>query len=45
MDGKFEMKGSEPIEDDEAHAEERPAGVRLGDLPIDECDHADCCRR
>ena len=45
MDGKFEMDGGGPIEgeeieDDETEGE-RPAGVRLGDLPIDECDHAD----
>lgn len=42
MDGKFEMNGSEPIEDEEAEVEdERPAGVRLGDLAIGECDHSE----
>src|SRR5690242_14216659 len=42
MDGTFEMDGGEPIDDEEAEAEgERLAGVRLGDLPIGECDHSE----
>lgn len=38
MDGSFEMGGDEPVEDDET---ERRPGARLGDVPIEECDHSD----
>lgn len=40
MDGNFEAGGGEPIEEDEIEDEKRPR-VRLADLPIEECDHAD----